>query len=99
MLLSYHRNYSFCKPIATERFSTLACKLEFHMSSRLEKSYATSRWENEGGATRPSAIGFEIGQKLAAHGITAIPFTVYEWSGYRYSSANDAIAAAERNIR
>jgi hypothetical protein len=87
MLLSYHRNYSFCKPIATERFSTL------------EKSYATSRWENEGGATRPSAIGFEIGQKLAAHGITAIPLTVYEWSGYRYSSANDAIAAAERNIR
>ena len=69
------------------------------MSSRSEKSYATSRWENEGGATTPSTGGAESGQKLAAHGITAIPLTVYEWSGYRYTNTKDAIAAAERNIR
>lgn len=69
------------------------------MSSRSEKSYATSRWENEGGSTGPSTGGVEIGQKLAAHGSAAIPLTVYEWSGYRYTNAKDAIAAAERNIR
>lgn len=69
------------------------------MSSRSEKSYATSRWENEGGATSPSTGGVDIGQKLAAHGIAAISLTVYEWSGYRYTNAKDAIAAAERNIR
>ncbi|MCL6699484.1 hypothetical protein LZ496_11905 [Sphingomonas sp. NSE70-1] len=48
---------------------------------------------------RPSTIGADVGHKLAAHGITAIPLTVYEWSGYRYTNAKDAIAAAERNIR
>ena len=69
------------------------------MPPRSEKSYATSRWENEGGATNPSTSGVEIGQELAAHEITAIPLTVYEWSGYRYTNAKDAIAAAERNIR
>lgn len=69
------------------------------MFSKSEKSHATSRWENEGGATNPSTSGAEIGQKLAAHRITAIPLTVYEWSGYRYTNAKDAIAAAERNIR
>ena len=68
------------------------------MPSRSEKSYAASQWENEGGAMRPSAIEAEIGHKLAAHGITAIPLTAYEWSGYRYTNAKDAIAAAERNV-
>ena len=69
------------------------------MLSKSEKSYAASQWENEGGAMRPSTIEVEIGHKLAALGITAIPLTVYEWSGYRYTNARDAIAAAERSIR
>ena len=69
------------------------------MSSKSEKSYATSQWENEGGAMRPSTDEAEIRRKLASLGITAIPRTVYEWSGYRYTNAKDAIAAAERNIR
>lgn len=69
------------------------------MPSRSEKSYAATRWENEGGAMRPPTIEAEMGHKLAAYGITAIPLTVYEWSGYRYTNASDAIAAAERNIR
>ena len=69
------------------------------MSSRSEKSYTTSQWENEGGAMRPSTLEAEIGHNLAVHGITAIPLTIYEWSGYRYTNAKDAIAAAERNIR
>lgn len=69
------------------------------MFSKSEKSYATSEWENEGGAIRPSTIGAGIDHKLAALGITTIPRTVYEWSGYHYTNAKDAIAAAERNIR
>jgi hypothetical protein len=69
------------------------------MTLRSEKSCATSRWENEGGATSPCSAGVEIGLKLAGLGITATQLTVYEWSKYRYTNARDAIAAAERNIR
>ena len=69
------------------------------MPSKSGKSYAASQWENEGGAMKPSTIEADVGLKLAAYGITAIPLTVYEWSGYRYTNAKDAIAAAERNIR
>lgn len=69
------------------------------MTLRSEKSYATSRWENEGGATSLGSAGVEVGHKLAALGITATQLTVYEWSGYRYTNARDAIAAAERGNR
>jgi len=69
------------------------------MPSRSETSYAASQWENEGGAMRPSTIEAEIGHKLAAHGITAIPLSVYEWSGYRYTNVEDAIVVAGRSIR
>jgi hypothetical protein len=31
-------------------------------------------------------------------GITVVPKAVYEWGGYRYSSAADAIAAARRGL-
>ena len=33
---------------------------------------------------------------LARYGITVVPLTSYEWGGYRYSHARDAIAAAKR---
>jgi len=33
---------------------------------------------------------------LAQYGITAVPLTSYEWGGYRYSNAHDAVAAAKR---
>ena len=33
---------------------------------------------------------------LAQFGITAVPLTSYEWGGYRYSNAHDAVAAAKR---
>ena len=33
---------------------------------------------------------------LAQYGITPVPLTSYEWGGYRYSNAHDAIAAAQR---
>jgi hypothetical protein len=38
----------------------------------------------------------ELREKLDRLGIIAVPKTVYEWRGYRYSNARDAIAAAER---
>lgn len=37
--------------------------------------------------------------ELERHGILVVPQTVYEWRGYRYSNARDAIAAAERVAR
>jgi hypothetical protein len=36
---------------------------------------------------------------LSRYGITARQHTSYEWNGYRYSSASDAIAAAKRAVR
>lgn len=37
-----------------------------------------------------------VAAELERHGIVSIPATVYEWGGYRYSNARDAIAAAKR---
>lgn len=37
------------------------------MSSRSEKSYAASQWENEGGAMKPSSTEAAIGHKPATH--------------------------------
>ena len=69
------------------------------MSSKTEKSFASSRWENEGGAMRPHSEEAGMVQKLAEYGITAVPLMVYEWSGYRYTNRSDAIAAAERSVQ
>ncbi len=33
---------------------------------------------------------------LAQFGITSVPAIFYEWGGYRYTNAHDAIAAAKR---
>lgn len=33
---------------------------------------------------------------LAQYGVTAVPLTSYEWGGFRYTNAHDAIAAAKR---
>lgn len=38
-------------------------------------------------------------EELSSLGITARNFIMYEWGGYRYSSARDAIAAARRASR
>ena len=37
--------------------------------------------------------------ELAQLGIISRQHTVYEWNGFRYSSACDAIAAAKRSAR
>jgi hypothetical protein len=41
----------------------------------------------------------ELRARLDRLGIIVVPRAVYEWGGYRYSSASDAIAAAERAAR
>ena len=41
----------------------------------------------------PSA---EIAAILKHYGITTVPRAVYEWGGFRYTNAHDAIAAAKR---
>ena len=56
-----------------------------------------SRMENEGGPPRsdgPNGIGLE--QELLALGITCVQIKSFEWGGYRYTNAHDAIAAARR---
>lgn len=37
--------------------------------------------------------------ELAQYGIERVPADIYLWSGYRYSSARDALAAAKRNAK
>lgn len=39
------------------------------------------------------------GADLSRYGISAHQHTGYEWNGYRYSNASDAIAAAKRAAR
>jgi hypothetical protein len=46
-----------------------------------------------------AASDAELRDELDRHGILVVPQTVYEWRGYRYSNARDAIAAAERAAR
>lgn len=58
---------------------------------------ATARWENEGGqiqASSPSE-GDDLQLELQRYGITPAPLMVFDWGGYRYSNARDAIAAAK----
>lgn len=35
--------------------------------------------------------------ELERYGIKRVPADVFEWGGYRYSNARDALAAAKRN--
>lgn len=58
---------------------------------------ATDRWENEGGntATGPTLAHNDLHSELKHHGITTVHLTVFDWGGYRYSNAGDAIAAAK----
>ena len=50
--------------------------------------------------TRPNPeLDSDLRSKLERLGITVVPRAVYEWGGYRYSNASDAIAAAERASR
>ena len=37
-----------------------------------------------------------IAEQLEDYGIVTIPAATYEWGGFRYTNARDAIAAAKR---
>ena len=66
------------------------------MSLKTEK---TETGQASGPGTRTAETTNEINtlsQELADLGITAVEVTYFEWSGYRYSNARDAIAAANR---
>ena len=60
---------------------------------------STDRWENEGGpvAPRRTPAPDDLQIELKRYGIVPVQLTVFEWGGYRYSNASDAIAAARRS--
>jgi hypothetical protein len=52
-----------------------------------------------GSKTQPAAANAADAAQsalLAQYGITSVQATSYEWGGYRYTNAHDAIAAAKR---
>ena len=69
--------------------------------SRISPSRAPAdRWENEGGNIPPEATAIDDLQvQLSQYGIVAVQLTVFDWGGFRYSNAKDAIAAAKRQTR
>lgn len=60
---------------------------------------STDRWENEGGpmAPRRTPAPDDLQIELKRYGIVPVQLTIFEWGGYRYSNASDAIAAARRS--
>lgn len=50
-------------------------------------------------AIGPNSPSVGTDAELARLGIVAVPKTVFEWSGYRYTNADDAIAAARRGMK
>jgi hypothetical protein len=60
-------------------------------------STSTDRWDNEGGSTprRRSSVS-ALQTEFERHGIVPVQLTVFDWGGYRYTNASDAIAAAKR---
>lgn len=59
---------------------------------------STDRWENEGGPTRSTEMASrdDLQAELKRYGIVSVQLTAFDWGGYRYSNARDAIAAAMR---
>ncbi len=44
----------------------------------------------------PSQKNWVSKTELAKHGIATVALEVFEWGGYRYTNAHDAVAAAKR---
>ena len=64
---------------------------------RSTSSRSTDRWDNEGGQIRPGSTSREdFPHDLQRYGIVPVQLTVFDWGGYRYTNASDAIAAAKR---
>jgi hypothetical protein len=61
---------------------------------------STDRWENEGGQMRPEKLSAgDLRVELTRYGVVPVRLTVFDWGGYRYTNARDAIAAAKRLSR
>ena len=60
-----------------------------------------SRLENEGGPSVPAAttVDATLESSLVRLGIVSVPSMRFEWGGYKYTNATDAIAAATRAAR
>ena len=71
------------------------------MGPRSEPEHSgIARQNKERGPTRREAdVGGDLAGTLASLGIVAVPSTMFEWGGYRYTNAGDAIAAAKRAAR
>jgi hypothetical protein len=69
--------------------------------SQTQGTRARERWDNEGGhvaaLSSPHADALEL--QLHQYGIVPVQLTVFDWGGYRYSNARDALAAAKRDAR
>ena len=67
-------------------------------ASEHSSKHSTDRWENEGGPARSPTIppAAHLQSELNKYGVTPVQLTVFDWGGYRYSNAEDAIAAAKR---
>ena len=67
-------------------------------ASEQSSKHSTDRWENEGGPARSPTIppAAHLQSELNKYGVTPVQLTVFDWGGYRYSNAEDAIAAAKR---
>ena len=71
------------------------------ISSRNESQHSGIGRHDNGGepAHHEAAIDGGLAGTLASLGIVAVPSTMFEWGGYRYTNAGDAIAAAKRAAR
>ena len=67
-------------------------------ASEQSSKHSTDRWENEGGPARLTEMSAadDLQSELNRYGVTPVQLTVFDWGGYRYSNAEDAIAAAKR---
>lgn len=69
-------------------------------TTNLKSSHSTDRWDNEGGMMRPEMSSpDDLRVELKRYSITPVQLTVFDWGGYRYSNAKDAIAAAKRQSK
>lgn len=53
------------------------------------------RWENEGGQLQQVPLVDDRQREMERYGIVAIPQTIYELGGYRYTNFRDALDAAK----
>ena len=68
---------------------------------RLTKDVRTRAEPTEVGSLLPPdrSSKLDAETQFAEYGITAVPVMFFDWGGYRYSNARDAVAAAKRGAR